>query len=148
MMALRAHQENCTILLGARLNSHYFSLLFNSSILLSSSLSPITDIHLVLDYFSDQFWGSLKPARSNRFYLNMDEDNNQLVEMQGMAEKEREFRSQVFVLGGVQLVDWGRGQGQSKGKEVMGKLRQELNEVKQWSKVHIEMGNFANKQVI
>jgi hypothetical protein len=76
MMALRAHQENCTILLGARLNSHYFSLLFNSSILLSSSLSPITDIHLVLDYFSDQFWGSLKPARSNRFYLNMDEDNN------------------------------------------------------------------------
>jgi hypothetical protein len=72
MMALRAHQENCTILLGARLNDYYYSLLFNSQILLSSALSSISDVHLVLDYFSDEQWENLRPLRSNRFYLNMD----------------------------------------------------------------------------
>jgi hypothetical protein len=78
MMALRAHQENVTTLLGARLNAHYFSQLFSSSILLSSPPSTLLDIHLVFDYFSDEKWGNLQPTRSNRFYLNMDQQNNGL----------------------------------------------------------------------
>jgi len=51
--------------------------------------------------------------------------------MQQMQEKERLFRSDVFVLGGVQLVDWGReGQEEEKkGKERISELMRGLIEV-------------------
>jgi hypothetical protein len=77
--------------------------------------------------------------------------------MSAMLQQERMFRSEVFVVGGVQLVDWreeGKNEQEENGKNghesgrlVLERLAEGLKEVKEWSKVHLEMGNFYNKEV-
>ncbi len=67
---------------------------------MANKISPISDVHLVLDYYADQSWGNLRPTRSNRFYANMDFDNKILTSLDTFHEELESFNSDIIVITG------------------------------------------------
>ncbi len=91
------------MLLGCAMNEYYYNKYFNDSenkAELSSGFTNITDYHLVLDFDTRERWSQLKSKRSNRFYLNYDIDNVNLSYMKNFHESEKNFQSDIIVLGG------------------------------------------------
>lgn len=103
-MCHRAHLEKAPetqILLGSAMKEYYFKTLFNESIQLSTPMNKILDYHIVLEFKKDETWGNLTSPRTNRFYLNYDYNNTFLDYMNDFHEKEKKFKSDIMVLGGL-----------------------------------------------
>lgn len=104
VMALRAHQENCEVLLGCDLDRESYENLFDKKVNLVSNITDLmTDIHLVIDYHQNEKWGNLIAKRTNRFYLNHDIINLELKLLDIFHEKIKEFKPDVVTLGGLHL---------------------------------------------
>ena len=91
IMALRAYQEGCTVLLGGALDDHFYAKLFNRDIEVSMLMDSIGDKHICFDYYDDQTWGAVTPSRSNRFYFNRDQLNKNLNHVAEFHQKEQTF---------------------------------------------------------
>jgi len=103
-MAQRAYLEGCFTRLGFPLDEFYYSKYFNSDTTRAPMVSPlqqIKDIHLSINYFvKDNIW-DIKTPRSNRIFLNHDEDNNLMVELDASLKQLKDV--DIVVLGGTQL---------------------------------------------
>ena len=146
VMALRAYQEGIDILLGCSLDRKAFEELFDSKVKLVSPVEEnMTDIHLVLDFFEGEKWGSLTCPRSNRFYLNHDTINTELALLDPFHKRIKEFLPDIVAIGGLHLFNDFKFE---RIDEVFTLIKNHLNVDKIHSKIHLEMGSFSNVNIL
>lgn len=103
-MAVRAFLEGCRIKIGFPLNREYFVKHFKSNtdqVEVIGGITEINDYHISLNYYiSDKIWGLTIP-RSNRIFLNRDEDNNKMVSLDNFLDDISDL--DIIAIGGTQL---------------------------------------------
>jgi ADP-specific Phosphofructokinase/Glucokinase conserved region len=103
-MALRAFLEGCRMSIGFPLNTEYFEKYFKgdkSRVEVIGGLREINDYHISLNYYiTDKIW-NIDIPRSNRIFLNRDEDNNKMVTLDDFLENLDDL--DIIALSGTQL---------------------------------------------
>ena len=93
------------------------------------------DIHLIIEYSEGMEWGNFTTVRDNRFYLNHDIVNFKL-DLLETAETEKLKNSDVFALGGIQLL-----QGIEGYQSTVDRIKVFLEKI-DVKHIHFEFANF------
>jgi len=105
MMANRmAHEGVENILLGALTTSHIKNQLHSAIQTFTANQSFGHDVHIILEYLTNETWGPFRSPRANRLALHRDVGNAEIQSLEYFIQQVSVFRPTIFVLGGLQLM--------------------------------------------
>jgi len=134
VMAKRISEIGCTTYFIMPLVEEQFDLVPSKDSVLNSAEKDF-DIHLIIEYSEGMEWGNFTTVRDNRFYLNHDIVNFKL-DLLETAETEKLKNSDVFALGGIQLL-----QGIEGYQSTVDRIKVFLEKI-DVKHIHFEFANF------
>ncbi|XP_020502223.1 ADP-dependent glucokinase [Labrus bergylta] len=104
VMAGRMATEGCDVLLGGSFSPDFTDVL-SEHITVAGNIVEEPDIHLILEYPSGASWGHLTSRRANRYIIHSDDHNPYLDSMEEFTEQLEDFKPDLLVVGGLQMMD-------------------------------------------
>ncbi|XP_028292085.1 ADP-dependent glucokinase [Gouania willdenowi] len=104
VMASRMAAEGCDVLLGGSFSADFNDVL-SKHITVAGNEVEEPDIHLILEYPLGASWGRFTSRRANRYIVHSDDHNPYLDAMEEFAGKLEEFKPDLLVVGGLQMMD-------------------------------------------
>ncbi|XP_070410908.1 cathepsin B isoform X2 [Nothobranchius furzeri] len=104
VMAGRMATEGCDVLLGGSFSTDFTDVLSRHITVAGKDIEE-PDIHLILEYSSSTSWGHYTSQRANRYIIHSDDHNPYLDSLEEFAKKLRDFRPDLIVVGGLQMMD-------------------------------------------
>ncbi|XP_020794543.1 ADP-dependent glucokinase [Boleophthalmus pectinirostris] len=104
VMAGRLAKEGCDVLLGGSFSPDFTDVL-SEHITVAGKILEEPDIHLILEYPVGATWGPYISRRANRYIIHSDDHNPYLDSMEEFAKKLTEFKPDLLVVGGLQMMD-------------------------------------------
>ncbi|CAI5645811.1 unnamed protein product [Oreochromis niloticus] len=104
VMASRMATEGCDVLLGGTFSTDFTDVL-SQHITVAGKVIDEPDIHLILEYPSGARWGRYTSRRANRYIIHSDANNPYLSSMEEFAQKLIDFKPDLLVVGGLQMMD-------------------------------------------
>lgn len=114
---------------------------------LTGSLIDDDDIHLILEYKTDDEWGTLKSPRANRYILHNDHHNPLISSLEEFEQALPGFDPHLFVVSGLQMMDnylYEKGVREARIEKVRNQLRTQSSE----TLIHFEMASFVELELI
>ncbi|XP_028837131.1 ADP-dependent glucokinase isoform X2 [Denticeps clupeoides] len=143
VMAGRMAMEGCDVLLGGSFSSEFNEVL-SQHITVAGNMIDEPDIHLILEYPSGATWGPYTSRRANRYIVHSDDHNPYLDSLDEFEKKLRDFRADLLVVGGMQMMDnFPFRQGEREA--LLGRLSHLLSSAPLETSVHFEMASFVDE---
>ncbi|KAK3745461.1 hypothetical protein RRG08_046119 [Elysia crispata] len=141
VMARRLGLEGFDVLLGARMGSSALKAIPDSVKVIGKSMSR-SDVHLIMEYKTNDRWGQFTSPRANRLILHNDQVNPYLDGMEEFLDRVVTFKPSLLVIGGLQLMDnFPDDQGIRFAR--LEKLSKFLQTLPRSTLVHFEMASFT-----
>lgn len=146
VMASRLAKEGCDVLLGGSFSPD-FSDVLSHHITVAGKVLDEPDIHLILEYPMGATWGAYTSRRANRYIIHSDDHNPYLDSMAAFAEKLEDFRPDLLVVGGLQMMD--NFPFQSGEREaLLSRLSKLISSSSAKLGVHFEMASFVEESIM
>ncbi|XP_066554014.1 ADP-dependent glucokinase [Amia ocellicauda] len=146
VMANRLAQEGCDVLLGGSFSPDFKDVL-SPGITVAGNTVEEPDIHLILEYPSGAQWGEYTARRANRYIVHSDDHNPFLDSMEDFEEQLQDFRPDLLVVGGLQMMDnYPFKEGEREARlHSLGRLMEAAG---QETSVHFEMASFVDRGLL
>ncbi|XP_037553433.1 ADP-dependent glucokinase [Nematolebias whitei] len=146
VMAGRMATEGCDVLLGGSFSTDFTDVL-SRHITVAGREVEEPDIHLILEYSSGASWGHYTARRANRYIIHSDDHNPYLDSMEDFSKKLNNFRPDLIVVGGLQMMD--NFPFQSGEREaVLSRLENLLSSSSPQIGIHFEMASFVDESIV
>ncbi|XP_023280758.1 ADP-dependent glucokinase-like [Seriola lalandi dorsalis] len=146
VMAGRMATEGCDVLLGGSFSPDFTDVL-SQHITVAGNILDEPDIHLILEYPSGASWGHYTSRRANRYIIHSDDHNPYLDSMEEFAEKLGDFKPDLLVVGGLQMMD--NFPFQSGERDALfSRLADLLSSSSPQIGVHFEMASFVEESIM
>ncbi|XP_033488507.1 ADP-dependent glucokinase [Epinephelus lanceolatus] len=145
-MAGRMATEGCDILLGGSFSTDYTDVL-SEHITVAGNIVEEPDIHLILEYPAGASWGQYTARRANRYIIHSDDHNPYLDSMEHFAEKLEDFKPDLLVVGGLQMMDNFPFQSGERDA-LLSRLADLLSLSSPQIGVHFEMASFVEESIM
>lgn len=141
VMARRLAMEGFDVLLGARMGNSALETIPDSVKVIGNSI-PRSDVHLIMEYKTNDQWGQFISPRANRLILHNDRVNPFLDGMEEFLDRVLTFKPSLLVIGGLQMMD---NFPDDKGVRFarLEKLSKFLQTLPRSTLVHFEMASFT-----
>lgn len=146
VMAGRMATEGCDILLGGSFSPDFIDVL-SQHITVAGNIVEEPDIHLILEYPSGASWGQYTSRRANRYIVHSDDHNPYLDSMAEFAEKLKDFKPDLLVVGGLQMMDNFPFQSGERDA-LLSRLANLLATSSPQIGVHFEMASFVEESIM
>lgn len=146
VMAGRMATEGCDVLLGGSFSPDFTDVL-SQHITVAGNVVEEPDIHLILEYPSGASWGHYTSRRANRYIIHSDDHNPYLASMEEFAEKLEDFRPDLVVVGGLQMMDNFPFQSGERDA-LLSRLADLLSSSSPPIGVHFEMASFVEESIM
>ncbi|XP_059211639.1 ADP-dependent glucokinase [Centropristis striata] len=146
VMAGRLATEGCDILLGGSFSPD-FTDVFSQHITVAGNIVEEPDIHLILEYPAGASWGPYTSRRANRYIVHSDDHNPYLDSMEEFAEKLEDFKPDLLVVGGLQMMDNFPFQSGERDA-LLSRLAHLLSSSSPQIGVHFEMASFVEESIM
>ncbi len=148
VMAQRLAQEGWSVLLASKLDQKVASTLHESVHTATPILNETKeDVHLVMEFDLGECWGGYCSPRGNRFIVHSDTSNMLLETLEGFQEAMLEFDPDLFIIGGLQLMD-NFAFDQTIRTDRLKDLSSLLRSVPKETKIHFEMASFVEQRLL
>ncbi|XP_034043627.1 ADP-dependent glucokinase-like [Thalassophryne amazonica] len=145
VIASRLANEGCDVLLAGSFSPDLTDVL-PQHITVAGNVVEEPDIHLILEYPSGTKWGHYTSRRANRYIIHSDAHNPYLASMEDFARKLKDFKPQLLVVGGLQMMD--NFPFQSGEREaLLSQLAALLSSSTQIG-IHFEMASFVDEGIV
>ena len=104
VMANRFALEGLEVLLAAQ-SSPDFKNLLKPGIEISGNSVNSSDVHLIMEYKTNEKWKKRTSPRANRYIVHSDQFNPTLQSLEPFMEAYKQFKSSLLVVGGLQMMD-------------------------------------------
>ncbi|KAM7014672.1 ADP-dependent glucokinase [Tautogolabrus adspersus] len=146
VMAGRMATEGCDVLLGGSFSPDFTDVL-SEHITVAGNIVEEPDIHLILEYPSGASWGHLTSRRANRYIIHSDDHNPYLDSMEEFTEKLEDFKPDLLVVGGLQMMDNFPFQ-MGERDTLLSRLSDLLSTSSPKLGVHFEMASFVEESIM
>uniref|UniRef100_A0A3P8S3S2 ADP-dependent glucokinase 2 n=1 Tax=Amphiprion percula TaxID=161767 RepID=A0A3P8S3S2_AMPPE len=146
VMAGRMATEGCDVLLGGSFSPDFTDVL-SQHITVAGHVVEEPDIHLILEYPSGASWGHYTSRRANRYIIHSDDHNPYLSSMEEFAAKLDNFRPDLLVVGGLQMMDNFPFQSGERDA-LLSRLADLLSSSSPQIGVHFEMASFVEESIM
>lgn len=146
VMAGRMATEGCDVLLGGSFSTDFTEFL-SQHITVAGKVIDEPDIHLILEYSSGVGWGAFTSRRANRYIIHSDAHNPYLDSLEVFAEKLKDFKPDLLVVGGLQMMDnfpFKSGEREA----VLSRLEDLLTSSSPQIGIHFEMASFVDENIV
>uniref|UniRef100_A0A1A8MY34 ADP-dependent glucokinase 2 n=1 Tax=Nothobranchius pienaari TaxID=704102 RepID=A0A1A8MY34_9TELE len=146
VMAGRMATEGCDVLLGGSFSTDFSDVLSRHITVAGKDIEE-PDIHLILEYSSSTSWGHYTSQRANRYIIHSDDHNPYLDSLEEFAKKLRDFRPDLIVVGGLQMMDnfpFLPGEREA----VLSRLEGLLSTSSPQIGIHFEMASFVDESIV
>uniref|UniRef100_A0A1A7Z4N1 ADP-dependent glucokinase 2 n=1 Tax=Iconisemion striatum TaxID=60296 RepID=A0A1A7Z4N1_9TELE len=146
VMAGRMAAEGCDVLLGGSFSTDFTDVLSQHITVAGKDIEE-PDIHLILEYSSSASWGRYTSRRANRYIIHSDDHNPYLDSLEEFAKKLRDFRTDLIVVGGLQMMDnfpFLPGEREA----VLSRLEGLLSSSSPQIGIHFEMASFVDESIV
>uniref|UniRef100_A0A1A8I679 ADP-dependent glucokinase 2 n=1 Tax=Nothobranchius kuhntae TaxID=321403 RepID=A0A1A8I679_NOTKU len=146
VMAGRMATEGCDVLLGGSFSTDFTDVLSRHITVAGKDIEE-PDIHLILEYSSSTSWGHYTSQRANRYIIHSDDHNPYLDSLEEFAKKLRDFRPDLIVVGGLQMMDnfpFLPGEREA----VLSRLEGLLSTSSPQIGIHFEMASFVDESIV
>eukprot|EP00127_Corallochytrium_limacisporum_P004737 Clim_evm91s172 gene=Clim_evmTU91s172 len=148
VMANRMASKGCEVILGATVGPHMEGHI-HKNIKVSGQAGDDEDIHIILEYPHDQVFRTHTSPRANRFIITHDRHNGHLAASDTFHKEVREHLNSGkdlhgYVIGGLQLME---GQDETMLRSKLLDLQKFVLELPKTTKIHLELGSFADPDV-
>nr|XP_020445488.1 ADP-dependent glucokinase-like [Monopterus albus] len=146
VMAGRMATEGCDVLLGGSFSTDFTDVL-SQHITVAGNIVEEPDIHLILEYPSGASWGRYTSRRANRYIIHSDDHNPYLASMEEFAQKLEDFKPDLLVVGGLQMMDnfpFQLGERDA----LLSRLANLLSSSSPQIGVHFEMASFVEESIM
>ncbi|GFS15232.1 ADP-dependent glucokinase [Elysia marginata] len=141
VMARRLAMEGFDVLLGARMGDTALKTIPDSVKVIGNTIAR-SDIHLIMEYKTNDRWGQFTSPRANRLILHNDRVNPFLDGMEEFLDRVLTFKPSLLVIGGLQMMDnFPDDQGIRFAR--LEKLSTFLQTLPRSTLVHFEMASFT-----
>ncbi|XP_076049183.1 ADP-dependent glucokinase isoform X2 [Oratosquilla oratoria] len=144
VMATRFAMEGAKVLLSAKKANYLQSQVHSNIKIAGEERSEVNDdIHLILEYKTNEVWGKYKAPRANRFIVHSDNDNPGISSAEEFGTQLVHFNPHLLVVGGLQMMDnfpFPPGVQEERLKIV----RDQMAQMTPSSRVHFEMASFTD----
>ena len=149
MMANRLAHEGCQVLLAAKISPRLAQALHHE-VHLHAGVSvnhETEDIHLLLEYGTDDCWGPYCSPRANRFIVHSDYSNMMLESLDGFSVAMQDFSPHLLVVSGLQMLDNFPYDISIRTKKLV-ELKNLLASQPRSLKIHFEMASFTDEALL
>ncbi|XP_060897060.1 ADP-dependent glucokinase [Labrus mixtus] len=146
VMAGRMATEGCDVLLGGSFSPDFTDVL-SEHITVAGNIVEEPDIHLILEYPSGASWGHLTSRRANRYIIHSDDHNPYLDSMEEFTEQLEDFKPDLLVVGGLQMMDNFPFQTGERDA-LLSRLSDLLSTSSPKLGVHFEMASFVEESIM
>ncbi|XP_041791405.1 ADP-dependent glucokinase [Chelmon rostratus] len=146
VMAGRMATEGCDVLLGGSFSPDFTDVL-SQHITVAGNIVEEPDIHLILEYSSGAKWGQYTARRANRYIIHSDDHNPYLDSMEDFAKKLKDFKPDLLVVGGLQMMDNFPFQSGERDA-LLSRLADVLSSSSPQIGVHFEMASFVEESIM
>ncbi|KAM6980283.1 ADP-dependent glucokinase [Aplochiton taeniatus] len=146
VMAGRMATEGCDVLLGGSFSPDFTDVL-SRHITVAGNVVEEPDIHLILEYPSGTTWGPYTSRRANRYIIHSDDHNPYLSSLEDFERKVLDFRPDLLVVGGLQMMDSFPFQ-QGEREALLSRLAALLTSARPQTGVHFEMASFVEEALM
>uniref|UniRef100_A0A3Q3STG8 ADP-dependent glucokinase 2 n=1 Tax=Mastacembelus armatus TaxID=205130 RepID=A0A3Q3STG8_9TELE len=146
VMAGRMATEGCDVLLGGSFSPDFTDIL-SQHITVAGNIVEEPDIHLILEYPSGASWGHYTSRRANRYIIHSDDHNPYLASLEQFAEELEEFKPDLLVVGGLQMMDNFPFQSGERDALLV-RLADLLSSSSPQIGVHFEMASFVEESIM
>ncbi|XP_063333453.1 ADP-dependent glucokinase isoform X1 [Pelmatolapia mariae] len=146
VMASRMATEGCDVLLGGTFSTDFTDVL-SQHITVAGKVIDEPDIHLILEYPSGARWGRYTSRRANRYIIHSDANNPYLSSMEEFAQKLIDFKPDLLVVGGLQMMDnfpFRSGEREA----LLSRLGHLLSSSSPQIGIHFEMASFVEESIM
>ncbi|XP_034239358.1 ADP-dependent glucokinase [Thrips palmi] len=146
VMAARFSLEGCDVLLAAKMTPRLQKTLPLGVKVVGGDVSK-DDVHLILEYKTDEVWGPYRAPRANRFILHNDDNNPTLSSLEAFEASIVTFKPDLLVVGGLQMMDnypFEKGVREERLKLVQEQMKTQLPD----THVHFELASFAEPKLM
>lgn len=105
------------------------------------------DIHLIMEYKTNDQWGPYTAPRANRYILHNDNKNPQISSLEFFEKSLNNFDARLLVISGLQMMDsypYARGVRE----ERLAKVKEQIARQSANTMVHFEMASFVEHKLI
>ncbi|XP_069549833.1 ADP-dependent glucokinase [Brachyistius frenatus] len=146
VMAGRMATEGCDVLLGGSFSPDFTDVL-SQDITVAGNIVEEPDIHLILEYPAGVSWGHYTSRRANRYIIHSDEHNPYLASLEEFAEKLKDFKPDLLVVGGLQMMDNFPFQS-GEQDALLSRLAEVLSSSSPMLGIHFEMASFVEESIM
>ncbi|XP_061601350.1 ADP-dependent glucokinase [Cololabis saira] len=146
VMAGRMATEGCDVLLGGSFSPEFTEVL-SKHITVAGEVIEEPDIHLILEYSSGTSWGRFTSRRANRYIIHSDDHNPYLTSMDEFAEKLQDFKPDLLIVGGLQMMD-NFPYRSGERDDVLSHLADLLSSSSPHIGTHFEMASFVEESIM
>ncbi|XP_028652768.1 ADP-dependent glucokinase [Erpetoichthys calabaricus] len=146
VMAKRLAFEGCDVLLGGRFSQQITDIL-SEHVLVAGKPVDDPDIHLIMEYPTGAQWGEYISRRANRYIVHSDKHNPLLDSMEDFESQLQDFKPDLLVVGGLQMMDNFPFQEGVRGTRLK-KLSNLLQSAENSTGVHFEMASFVDESLM
>ncbi|XP_069030090.1 ADP-dependent glucokinase [Embiotoca jacksoni] len=146
VMAGRMATEGCDVLLGGSFSPDFTDVL-SQDITVAGNIVEEPDIHLILEYPAGVSWGNYTSRRANRYIIHSDEHNPYLASLEEFAEKLKDFKPDLLVVGGLQMMDNFPFQS-GEQDALLSRLAEVLSSSSPTLGIHFEMASFVEESIM
>ncbi|XP_039868101.1 ADP-dependent glucokinase [Simochromis diagramma] len=146
VMASRMATEGCDVLLGGTFSTDFTDVL-SQHITVAGKVIDEPDIHLILEYPTGARWGRYTSRRANRYIIHSDANNPYLSSMEEFAQKLIDFKPDLLVVGGLQMMDnfpFRSGEREA----LLSRLGHLLSSSSPQIGIHFEMASFVEESIM
>ena len=107
LMARRFCVEGWKVLLAAKMSDELRNYIPSGIQIVGNQVNEEVrdDIHMILEYQADEVFGKYKAPRANRFIFHNDENNPLLSSLEMFGEQLPNFKPNLLVISGLQMMD-------------------------------------------
>ncbi|XP_074649932.1 ADP-dependent glucokinase-like [Tubulanus polymorphus] len=109
------------------------------------SISSEDEVHLIMEYKSQQKWGPHTASCANRFITSHDVSNSHMTLIDAFFKSVDEFKPDLVVLSGIHMLE---SQPKSVWLERMDLLSRHLSVIPQNTALHLELASMANHDLM
>ncbi|XP_041981350.1 ADP-dependent glucokinase [Aricia agestis] len=105
LMAKRFFLEGWRVLLGAKMSDKLKSYIPNEISIVGGDDVDKDDVHMILEYKTDEQFGAYRSPRANRYIMHNDVNNPLLSSLEKLGESLPKFSPNLLVISGLQMMD-------------------------------------------
>ncbi|CAL1528501.1 unnamed protein product [Lymnaea stagnalis] len=146
-MARRFAFEGLEVILGAKVSPAVINALPQSVKVIGKGVEK-SDIHLIMEYETNEKWGKYSSPRANRLILHSDHINPFIEGMEDFIETVTSFKPALVVIGGLQMMDNFPYENLEIRRSRLAKLKDFLKNLPKSTRVHFEMASFTDMTLL